>query len=168
MIQVTTPHQSSRGGKPVRLVVIHADAGKSDAGTVAWIKDPKSSVSYHYLVGRDGQVYQFVAETKRAWHAGDSRWPDCTTEIPGRKPSVNDYSIGVAFANDGTEAYQPAQYVTGAELVADICRRHKIAPANVVGHVDVSPGRKTDPYKHFDWPKFRALVAGHNTERAPE
>lgn len=157
MILLTTPNQSSRGGKPIRLVVIHADAGSSDAGTISWIESAKSAVSYHFLVGRDGAVYRFVDESKRAWHAGDSTWPECTTEIPGRKPSVNDYSIGVAFANNGVEAYRPEQYKAGAELVAGICARYKIGAEWIVGHNQVSPQRKKDPYPHFDWKEFHRL-----------
>lgn len=153
MKQVETPHQSSRDGKAVKLVVIHGDAGKSDAGTVSWIKAPESKVSYHYLVGRDGEVYQFVPETKKAWHAGVSEWPDCTVS-----KSVNAHSIGVSFANDGTEAYKPVQYVAGAKLVADICQRHKIPAAMIVTHAQVSPGRKSDPWKHFDWAYFMDRV----------
>ena len=150
---VETPHQSGRDGKAVKVVVIHGDAGKSDAGTVSWIKAPESKVSYHYLVGRDGEVYQFVDEAKKAWHAGISDWPDCTVS-----KSVNAYSIGVSFANDGTEAYKPVQYVAGAKLVSEILKRYGLDHKAIVGHADVSPGRKSDPWAHFDWTYFRSRL----------
>lgn len=150
-------YKSSREGSKIKLVVIHGDAGKSDAGTVEWLhKDPRSKVSYHYLVGRDATVYQFVQEEDKAWHAGISEWPDCTVN-----KSVNAASVGVAFANDGKEAYRSAQYEAGAKLVADICKRYGIPEGRVVGHYEVSPGRKSDPWKHFDWPTFRRLVKQH-------
>jgi N-acetylmuramoyl-L-alanine amidase len=151
--QVTTPHQSPRKGEVVRMVVIHGDAGKSDAGTVSWIEAPESKVSYHYLVGRDGTVYQFVREDLKAWHAGDSAWPGCTV---GK--SVNAASIGVAFANDGTEEYRPPQYKAGAKLVADICKRHGVPLHMIRGHYEVSPGRKSDPWQHFSWADFYKLL----------
>jgi N-acetyl-anhydromuramyl-L-alanine amidase AmpD len=72
--------------------------------------------------------------------------------------SVNPTSIGVAFANDGTEPYRPAQYKAGARLVADICKRHQIPTHMIRGHYEVSPGRKTDPWKHFDWGEFYRLL----------
>lgn len=148
-----TLHQSDRLEYVPKLVIIHGDAGRSDDGTVEWIKSEKSKVSYHYLVGRTGKVHQFVDESKKAWHAGISHWPGFTVQ-----KSVNAQSIGVAFANDGAEAYRPAQYEAGAQLVAEICKRHGIALGRVLGHADVSPARKTDPWKHFDWTTFRALL----------
>ncbi len=154
MIDAPSPHQSLRAGRTVRLVVIHGDAGKSDAGTLAWLKDPASMVSYHYLVGRDGTVYRCVPEGRKAWHAGKSAWKGL--EVQG---SVNACSIGVAFANDGTEPYRDAQYLAGAKLVREILDRYDLDGDDVVGHADVSPGRKTDPWKHFDWDRFGGLVA---------
>lgn len=149
--QHPTVWQSGREGRAIKLVVIHGDAGKSDAGTVTWIEKEslEAKVSYHYLVGRKGEVYQFVDEAQKSWHAGISEWPDCTVS-----KSVNAHSVGVSFANDGAEAYKPVQYTAGAKLVADICQRHKIPAAMIVTHAQVSPGRKSDPWKHFDWDYF--------------
>ena len=144
-----SPNQSSRKGCPRGLVIIHGDAGKSDQGTISWIESERSKASYHYLVGRDGSVYQFVDESLKAWHAGKSAWDGYT--VAG---SVNPVSIGVAFANDGKEPYKDLQYRVGGELVADICKRHGIPAHLILGHCDVSPGRKPDPWKHFDWSEF--------------
>ncbi|MEK9810552.1 MAG: N-acetylmuramoyl-L-alanine amidase, partial [Candidatus Nanopelagicales bacterium] len=110
-------HKGDRGGFRPSMVIIHADAGKTEAGTISWIRNPTSEVSYHYLVGRDGKVYQLVHESDRAWHAGKSHWPGMTDT----QGSVNSASIGVCFANDGTETYRDVQYAAGGELVADIC-----------------------------------------------
>ena len=149
-----SPHYSSREGHPIKLIVIHGDAGKSDAGTVSWLTSPKSKVAYHWLVGRDGVIYQFVDEKEKAWHAGVSSWPDCTVN-----KSVNAHSIGVSLANDGKEPYRSVQYGKAARLVYEIMNRHGISEKMVVGHADVSPGRKADPWKHFDWTNFRSLIA---------
>lgn len=148
-----SPHFSRRNKHPT-MVVIHGDAGETDAGTVSWIQDPASNVSYHYLVGRDGTVYQFVREQDKAWHAGVSKWH-------GREvgSSVNAISVGVCFANDGEEDYREVQYLTGAELVANIISDWGINANDVVGHYEVSPGRKTDPWEHFDWRRFMSEIA---------
>lgn len=152
IISKPSPHHSSRDGHKPLIVVIHGDAGKSDAGTIAWLADPRSKVSYHYLIGRDGKVYGFVPETQNAWHAGLSKYKGLEV---GK--SVNKVSIGVAFANNGlgTEAYKPAQYEAAGELVSDICERHGIPHHRIVSHAEVSPGRKSDPWAWFDWEAFR-------------
>jgi N-acetylmuramoyl-L-alanine amidase len=144
------------------MVVIHGDAGRTDAGTISWIESPDSQVSYHYLVGRDGQVHQFVDEAEKAWHAGVSEWPECTVGN-----SVNPTSIGVAFANDGAgnEPYTSAQYAQGAKLVGGIIRRHRIPIDMIRGHFEVSPGRKEDPWSWFDWERFITDVALHSHRR---
>ena len=144
-----SPNRSPREGQPIKMVVIHGDAGKTDQGTVSWIMAPESKVSYHYLVGRFGKGYPLVPETEKAWHAGKSRWPGVTL-----KGSVNQRSIGVAFANDGEEPFKAHQVQAGAQLVADIARRHYIDRSLIRGHFEVSPGRKTDPWDHFPWALF--------------
>lgn len=151
ILQRPTPHKSSRDGHKPSLIVIHGDAGKSDLGTISWLANPASKVSYHFLIGRDGVVYQFVKESENAWHAGLSTFHG---EEIGK--SVNKISIGVAFANNGlgSELYTQAQYKAGGELVADICRRNGIPFHRVRSHAEVSPGRKSDPWRHFEWDAF--------------
>ena len=157
-----SPNFSSRKGKVPRMVVIHGDAGRSDAGTVSWVQNPISRVSYHYLIGRDGTVYQFVPDDLKAWHAGDSAWAGAS--------SVNNFSIGVAFANDGTgqESYRVRQYGIGGRLIAELCRKHQIPCHMIRGHSEVSPGRKTDPWRWFDWPAFYTAYGMWSGDRYAE
>lgn len=109
-------------------------------------------VSAHVLVRRDGGVVQYVPFHRRAWHAGESRWQ-------GRE-RCNDYSIGIELEGTDASAYEPAQYVTLARLVARLCRAYPtLSPERIVGHSDVAPGRKTDPGIAFDWPLLRVLVS---------
>ena len=157
-----TANKGDRGGFRPAMVVIHGDAGRTSAGTISWILNPQSEVSYHWLIGRDGTVYKLVEEADRAWHAGKSEWPGMVDS----KGSVNSASIGVAFANSGTEAYRDAQYDAGAELVAGICRRHSIGLDLIRGHNEVSPGRKLDPWPQFSWSKFYGLLGLHLSGRA--
>ena len=74
-------------------------------------------------------------------------------------PNVNAYSVGIELVNPNDfTPYPEAQLTSCAALVRAICAEHGIAHANVVGHADVAPGRKTDP-AGFDWPRFRGMLA---------
>jgi len=111
--------------------------------TVANIK-----VSAHFLIRRDGALTQFVPCAKRAWHAGTSSWHG--------RADCNDFSVGVELEGTDDVAYEAAQYTMLARLARALRRRYPIA--EVAGHSDVAPGRKTDPGPAFDWPRFRRLI----------
>jgi N-acetylmuramoyl-L-alanine amidase len=162
MILKPSPNKSTRGLHRPSLVIIHGDAGSTDKGTVEWVCNPLSKVSYHWFVGRDGTLYQFVQETDKAWHAGVSQFHG--EEILG---SVNPISIGVCFANNGKgdEFYTAKQYEAGGKLVAQICRDHAIPLHRVRGHFEVSPGRKTDPWPWFNWKRFYSSFAYYSADR---
>jgi N-acetylmuramoyl-L-alanine amidase len=136
--------------QPVTMVVLHYTGMTDAASAIAWLRNPESKVSCHYLVAEDGQILRMVPEEKRAWHAGRSYWR-------GRR-DVNATSIGIEIVNPGHEhGYRPfpeEQMNSVLRLVADIVDRYDIPRANVVGHSDVAPARKQDPGELFDWAKL--------------
>jgi N-acetylmuramoyl-L-alanine amidase len=141
VVQRPSPNFNTRPVPAPTAILLHATAGKSTAGDVEWCCSPKSQVSYHDIIGRDGTSYRLVDPLKRAWHAGVSSFKgqgDC-----------NGYMIGVAFSNDntGVEPYSEAQLAAGAALVAAYMKRFNISIDRVTRHRDVAlpAGRKTDP-----------------------
>ena len=102
-------------------------------------------VSAHFLIRRDGELLQFVSCGARAWHAGLSRWR-------GRE-RCNDFSIGIELEGTDTVAFEDAQYARVAELTNALRARYPIA--DILGHSDIAPGRKTDPGPYFDWARYR-------------
>ena len=109
-------------------------------------------VSSHLLVARDGGLTQFVRFTDRAWHAGESGYDG--------RVACNDFSIGVELEGVDTIPYEAAQYDTLAEVVAALCDAYpRLSPDRMVGHSDISPGRKTDPGPSFDWERARRCIA---------
>ncbi len=152
MIHAPSPNFDSRTAAP-SLVVLHYTGMPGGPEALAWLTNPASRVSAHYLVEEDGRVFAMVAESDRAWHAGVSRWRDIT--------DVNGASIGIEIVNPGHEwgyrDFPRAQMAAVLRLVRDITRRHGIDRADVVGHSDVAPTRKEDPGERFDW----ALLARH-------
>jgi AmpD protein len=105
-------------------------------------------VSSHFVIRRDGALVQFVPCGKRAWHAGVSAWR-------GRE-CCNDFSIGVELEGADDQPYEAAQYGRLGALTRALTARYPIA--DIVGHSDIAPGRKTDPGPHFDWPRYRASL----------
>jgi N-acetylmuramoyl-L-alanine amidase len=159
IVQRPSPNHNARHvGFGPEIICLHGTAGFTDAGDLSWLCSPASKVSYHYLVGRDGTVFQLVKESRRAWHAGKSAYQGKAD--PGG--SVNSFSLGIAFSNRGPlpspEPYTDEQYESGAELCADIWERRGLDIARITTHAAVSPGRKTDPWVHFDMGRFLKLV----------
>lgn len=134
-----SPHHKARPAKPT-LVVIHASAGKSDAGDLSWIVAKESGISYHYLVGRDGEVYELVSPGRIAYHAGVSEW--------GGVKHCNTYSIGVSWSNrhDGSELLTGAQLKAMRGLLDHLAVKYPTIK-EAVTHRDVAPTRKSDPEK---------------------
>ena len=107
--------------------------------------------SAHALIRRDGAIVQYVPFGQRAWHAGKS-------EYQGRA-GCNDFSIGVELEGTGDTPYTEAQYQQFAALAAALLVTYdSLSAEHIVGHSDIAPGRKEDPWPTFDWPRFRALL----------
>ena len=155
---VPSPNFDERpAGQAIDMLVIHYTGMTSAEGALARLIDPAAQVSAHYLIDEDGSVMRLVDETKRAWHAGVSMWRG--------KTGVNGRSIGIELVNPGHEfGYRPfpeAQMLALENLAAAILARHRaIVAANVVGHSDVAPTRKTDPGELFDWRRLAAKGIG--------
>jgi AmpD protein len=109
-------------------------------------------VSAHALIRRDGTLVQFVPFVRRAWHAGASTW--CGRE------RCNDFSIGIELEGTDDIAYDERQYEALAGLIHSLRRAYPtLETADVLGHSDIAPGRKTDPGETFDWDRLGALLA---------
>lgn len=141
-------------GVAVDAVVIHYTALPL-AESLELLSRPGHEASTHYVIDRDGTLYQMVPEGLRAWHSGVSRL--------GARARVNDFSIGVdlVFEPDVDAGYTEAQYAALLALLDGIRSRHGIRADRVVGHEDVArpPGRKEDPGPRFDWPRVRAHLS---------
>ena len=107
------------------------------------------TVSAHFVIGRTGELTQFVPCAMRAWHAGPSQWRG--------RCRCNDFSIGIELEGTDDAAFEDAQYERLAALTRALLRRYPAAA--IAGHSDIAPGRKTDPGPHFDWVRYRALLA---------
>lgn len=168
--QVPSPHQDDRpdGAEPT-LIIIHGISlppgffggtaidelfsGRLDtADHPYFLQLAGLKVSSHLLIRRQGEVVQYVPLHRRAWHAGESAWR-------GQR-RCNDFSIGIELEGVDDLPYAPEQYRRLATVIRLLRRRlPSLAQAEIVGHSDVAPGRKTDPGPSFDWPRLRRMLA---------
>ena len=51
---------------------MHYTTSRNVEGTIAWFQDPRAQVSAHYIIGREGEIYQMVRDSDKAWHAKDA------------------------------------------------------------------------------------------------
>ena len=135
------------------MIVLHYTGMESGDAAEAWLCNPTSEVSSHYLVHEDGRIVQMVRESDRAWHAGKSSWQGRT--------DINSCSVGIEIVNPGHvfgyKAFPKRQIAAVIELCLGVATRHRIRPERVLAHSDVAPGRKVDPGEKFPW---RALANG--------
>ena len=142
-----SPNFDNRACAISHIILHYTDMADCDAA-LARLCDPAAKVSAHYLIRRDGHIFQLVDEAERAWHAGVSFWQGET--------DMNSASIGIeldhAGHKDGAMAVFPqTQMAALITLLQEVTARHDIAPQNILGHSDIAPGRKIDPGEAFDW-----------------
>lgn len=155
VINAPSPNFNSRGGKDIDSIVLHHTASNNGKGDLAYMRKASSQVSAHYMLERDGKIYQLVGDTKRAWHAG-------TSALRGVPTDMNARSIGIEIVNDGSgkTPFTAAQYKSLGKLVGFLRRKYKVPMKNIVGHKDIAipKGRKTDPAPNFSWKRLRASI----------
>ena len=162
---------------PLEYVMIHFTSAvvnhRDDPYNMEYIRQAfiDADVSIHYIVDRDGTVYCYVPEDRRAWHAGVGTW----LEDEKYTNKMNKYAIGIEVVAIGSAedmapymtkkeynkldksliGFTEAQYEALRLLVADVCQRNQIPldRAHVIGHQEFSP-KKTDPGELFDWSKI--------------
>jgi len=125
------------------FVVIHHTAQNSCDETYKTFTLPRTAVSAHYVICRDGAVQHMLNDLLRAHHAGVGKW--------GNISDMNSNSIGIEIDNNGNEPFTEAQMNSLVELLGRLKRAYNIPQANFIGHLDWAPGRKVDPSHYFSW-----------------
>lgn len=133
--------------RPV-VIVLHYTEQDSVEQSLDTLRSRNSGgrVSSHYLLGKDGKIYQLVSDAKRAWHAGAGSW--------GAITDVNNASIGIEIDNDGKSPFPDAQIDSLIVLLRDLTTRLRIPPTQIIGHSDLAPTRKIDPGPLFPWKRL--------------
>src|SRR5215471_6548671 len=145
------------------ILVLHYTGMPTAEGAVQRLCSAESKVSSHYVVLEDGHIIQCVAESRRAWHAGQSSWAGET--------DLNSRSIGIEIVNPGHDHGYPEFPRRQIAAVTALCRsiftRHRIPADRVLAHSDIAPARKRDPGEKFPWKTLAASGIGLWVEPAP-
>jgi N-acetylmuramoyl-L-alanine amidase len=135
------------------FVIIHHTAQNSCEQTLRTFTLPRTQVSAHYVICKDGTVHHMLNDYLRAWHGGIARW--------GNTTDINSTSIGIELDNNGFEAFSEAQMNSLLQLLEVLKKRHAIPAANFIGHGDIAPTRKNDPNWRFQWKLLSEKGFGH-------
>lgn len=181
---VKSPNYSS-GISPIYLI-IHYTAGTTASGAVSWFQNKDSQASAHLVIDRDGSIIQMVPFNCRAWHAGKSKWGNLenmnqysigielvnagklrknsadqwvswsNTIIPNAEVTVSRHKDESSEA--GWHEYTEIQLETVTKVSMVLHKTYNFT--DILGHDDVSPGRKVDPGPLFPMNSFRSSALG--------
>lgn len=145
-------HYSPSQGRKIDTIIIHSvyNALGGDIYDVNGVlyEFKLYNAGPHYLIARDGTIYRLVPEQDIGYHAGISKMPDGRTNI-------NDFSIGIELLYHKDETPNEIQYQKLVKLIKNLKSKYKID--YILGHKDIAPLRKTDPW-NFNWQKFNEML----------
>jgi N-acetylmuramoyl-L-alanine amidase len=144
---------------PIKYVIIHYTELNFD-DSVNILCSQASKVSAHYLIRKDGAVFQLVGDFYRAWHAGKSKWKG--------QESLNNNSIGIEIENLGNEEFKDEQYKSLVELCKILKNKYNIDQNDFIGHSDIATNRKIDPGIFFNWKKLLKYNLGISFRNSDE
>ena len=188
LIDSPASHTGGAIGTPPKVIVMHFTFGGTARSSADWFRSPQNSgkSSAHVVIERDGSVIQCVPFTTFANHAGKSTWtgavgmnrhsfgiemanwgyltrkPDGWTTWTGQLIADPVLAVHKNGNPDGSatplgwEPYRAAQ-IEAAEGIARALIA-KFGCDEIVGHEDISKGRKWDPGPGFDMAQFRSSV----------
>ncbi|HEU4560229.1 MAG TPA: peptidoglycan recognition family protein [Longimicrobium sp.] len=153
----TTSHRSraqrSRppGGNPPNAIVFHTGEGASASADITELTQ-STRASSHYYVTRAGKIFQFVNDSRRASHAGPTRYLG--------ERNWNDFSIGIETEHRKGQSWPQKQLDAIAELLRHLIEKHGIIRERVAAHRWVrfpsSPDHQ-DP-TNFPDPSLRGFI----------
>lgn len=156
IIQFRSSNFDKRSKSAINSIIIHS-THISLKKSLNRLCDPDAKVSCHYLIHINGDVYQLVKDSYRAWHAGKSYWQG--------QESLNDTSIGIELVDTNSrgtrlKGFSSAQMQALIKLLHQLIKRYKIPQRNILAHSDIAPDRKDDPGEYFDWKGLACLGIG--------
>lgn len=152
-------------GKPT-WIIEHHTVSNFDRSVNIFLK---GSASTHYMIAQDGEVFQFVADEKRAYHAGPGalkfnsklnnnyvteetlKGRNKDSELGKGSGDMNSWSIGIENVNSAFEPFTEVQTQANIHLHEKLINEFGINPKNLLSHAEWALGRKVDPSPYYNW-----------------
>jgi len=185
------PARHAGGVIKPRYIVMHYTAGGSADATVRYFGSEQARASAHFTIGRDGAIVQQVPCDRAAWHAGKSQWqgiaglndhsigielanwgklqrgPDGFTSYTGSPVKRSQIVLAAHRQQPDVEAawerFPTVQIDVAADIAAALLAALSLPETAIIGHDDISPGRKIDPGPAFEMDVFRGKAAGRGS-----
>jgi hypothetical protein len=138
------------------FVVRHVTDDLNLQNTISWFQNPRSQASSHFVIDRDGTIYQFVSSLDYAWTNGDVNNP--RTDIPALTKAIrsgknlNDWCVTIEHVATPETGITDAQFKRTVELGRYLNARYEIPPHRYgqLRHSDInSVGRSYCPGPKF-------------------
>jgi hypothetical protein len=142
-----------RGGifwrrEPIKYLIMHSTEPGIPVGAKTivdcWSHGGKRHAGAHYVIDRDGTIYQAVDPDLATVHINIFK------TLPGIN---NDNSVGIEMCHTGSQDYPPALMESACRLAAYLQSHYHIADANIITHRYAQQGDHTDPV-NFAWDSF--------------
>lgn len=176
-----------QSGGVLDSLIIHYTAGRNALSSAKFLARKDVKASAHLVIGRAGEVYQLVPFDKVSWHAGKSKYGgrigynkysigiELDNAGPlnkvgsqyqawfGKKYLESDV-VKAVHRNERTarywHTYTERQLEVLAQIVELLVKEYDLK--QILGHEEISPGRKQDPGPAFDLDRFRKNILGQN------
>jgi N-acetylmuramoyl-L-alanine amidase len=121
---IGSPNCSCRQlGTKIDKIVLHCTEGSLASALAEFQRTDSRKVSAHYVIDRNGDIYQMVNDC------------DCANHCMG----ANHGSIGIEHVGSETDSLAPPQAAASAALIRWLLHEHQIPRTNIFGH-DFTPG----------------------------
>jgi hypothetical protein len=120
---IQSPNHSCRNGARIDKIVLHCTEGSLASTLAEFQKSGGRQVSAHYVIDRNGDIYQMVNDSDRANHC----------------MGANQNSIGIEHVGGDTDSLATPQAAASIALIRWLLDQYDIPRTNIFGH-DFTPG----------------------------
>jgi hypothetical protein len=138
-----SPNKGSRQAATIQRIILHVTTSRNVESTLSWFMDQKSQRSAHYVIDRNGDIYQCVPDSEKAYHA----------------KADNANSIGIEHVGLATDTLAGAQEAASVALIKWLLAEYGFTPAAIFGHrfTPANIGTTECPDRLFGAPTEQAI-----------